>query len=232
MPKDAKGRRKGKGIAAAGRKGPTPALIGGLVVVVLFAAVVGFGIYRSQQSASGTDAALPTGATAAGLTIGNAAAPATIDIYLDFQCPICKAYEAQSGATIDSMVAAGKAKVVYHPVAFLDSKSSTQYSTRASAASGCAATAGVFPQFLKLLYANQPPENAAGLPDEQLVSLAEQAGAPAGSIEQCISNGTYKPWTAGVTDAASKAGVNGTPTVLVNGKEIDNTDAALRTAVG
>jgi len=156
---------------------------------------------------------------------------ATIDIYVDFQCPICREYEARSGATIDQLVASGQAEVIYHPIAILDRASTTQYSTRASAASGCAAAAGVFAQYAKLLYANQPPENGNGLPAAQLVSLGQQAGATGSDFASCVTDTTYKSWTASLTDQSSKAGVNGTPTVKVNGQDVGLTDAALRQAV-
>ncbi|MGI5130927.1 thioredoxin domain-containing protein [Pseudonocardia sp. CA-107938] len=221
-------RTAGAGKGALGRRrGPSAALIAAIVVVVLFAGAVGFGVWYAQRPASGGP--VPTGTTAAGVTVGNPSAPHTVDAYLDFLCPICRAYEQQSGATLDQLISTGQAKVVYHPIAILDRLSSTQYSSRAAAASGCAADAGVFPQFVKLLYANQPPENSAGLPDAQLTALAQQAGAP-GSVGQCIAGGTYRGWAAGVTDTASKAGVNGTPTVLVDGQRIGLTDAALQAA--
>lgn len=212
------------------RSGPSTAMIIGIVVVVLFAAAVGFGVYRSQQAASGPGA-VPPNATAEGVPVGQPSAKATIDIYLDFQCPVCRQYEQQSGATIDQMVASGQAKVIYHPIAILDRYSTTQYSSRASAASGCAAAAGVFPAYLKLLYANQPEENGDGLPAAQLVSLGQQAGATGPDFAGCVTDTTYKAWTASLTDQSSKAGVNGTPTVMVNGATIDSTDAALRQAV-
>lgn len=214
----------------AARRGPSVALVVGIVVVVLFAAAVGFGVYRSQQAASGP-VAVPPNATATGVPIGPATAKATIDVYLDFQCPICKEYEQQSGATIDQLVASGKAKVVYHPIAILDRASSTRYSSRASAASGCAAAAGVFPQYVKLLYANQPPEGGDGLSAERLVSLGQQAGATGPDFAACVSDQRYAAWTAALTDQSSQAGVTGTPTVKVNGKPIGLTDAALRGAV-
>lgn len=129
------------------------------------------------------------------------------------------------------MVASGQAKVIYHPIAILDRYSTTQYSSRASAASGCAAAAGVFPQYVKLLYANQPPENGDGLPAARLVSLGQQAGATGADFASCVTDTTYKGWTASLTDQSSKAGVTGTPTVKVDGQQIDNTDAALRQAV-
>ena len=216
--------------SARRRRGPSPALLGAIAVVVLFAGVVGFGVYRAAHPGSG-DVAVPPNATASGVAVGRSDAPATIDVYLDFQCPVCRAYEQQSGATIDQLVASGAARVVYHPVAYLDRFSSTRYSSRASAASGCAAEAGVFPRYAELLYANQPPEGGNGLPDEQLISLGEQAGAGPGFAE-CVHADRYGAWTAALTDEASRTGVNGTPTVKVDGKEIERTDAALRAAVG
>ncbi|MFC4945952.1 DsbA family protein [Pseudonocardia sp. GCM10023141] len=216
--------------ALARRRGPSPLMIIGIVVIVLFAGAIGFAVYRAQgPSAEG--AAVPKNATAQGVLVGQPTAKATVDVYLDFQCPVCNAYEKQSGATIDELVASGAAKVVYHPVAYLDRFSSgTKYSSRSSAAAGCAADEGVFPAYLKLLYSNQPEENGTGLPDSQLITLGQQAGAGAG-FATCVSDATYAGWTKGVTDAASQAGVNGTPTVKVNGTAIDNTDAALRQAV-
>jgi len=212
------------------RQGPSVLMIVGIVVVLLFAGAVGFGVYRAQHQSAAAAGAVPTNAIATGVPVGQASAPNTVDIYLDFQCPVCREYEQQSGATLDGLISSGTAKVVYHPVAFLDRYSSTQYSTRSSAAAGCAAQAGVFPQYVKLLYANQPPENGNGLPESQLISLGQQAGA-GGNFAACVSANTFAGWTAALTDAASKAGVDATPTVQVNGKPIDNSDAALRQAV-
>ena len=161
--------------SSAAAAAPPQRLVVAVVVVLLFAGAVGYGIYRVQRGSD--DVVAPAGGSATGLTVGQASAPATIDIYLDFQCPVCKAYEEQTGSTIDELVTAGQAKVVYHPVAYLDRYSSTQYSTRSSQASACAADAGVFPAYLTLLYAAQPPENSSGLPDDQLIALGRQAGA-------------------------------------------------------
>ncbi len=215
--------------AARARRGPSPALIGAIAVLVLFAGVVGFGVYRAARD-SGGGVAVPSGATASGVSVGRSDAPATVDVYLDFQCPACRAYEQQSGHTLDELVASGAARVVYHPVAYLDRFSSTRYSSRSSAASGCAAEAGVFPQYAQLLFANQPPEGAAGLPEEQLITLGAQAGAGPG-FGECVSSDRYAGWTSALTDEASRSGINATPTVLVNGREIERSVAALRAAV-
>jgi protein-disulfide isomerase len=208
------------------RRGPSTITLVAVVVLVLFAAAVGVGVYRARAGTGD----LPAGATAAGVAVGNPDAPATIDLYLDFQCPACAQFEQQAGATIDELVASGQARVVYHPVAYLNRFSSTQYSSRSSAAAGCAADAGVLPRFAQLLYANQPPEGGVGLPAEQIVTLGTQAGAGT-DFAACVQDGRYADWTRSVTDAASQAGVTATPTVLVNGQEVARSAEALRTAV-
>lgn len=208
------------------RRSPSAVTLVAVVVLVLFAGAVGFGVYRARADTG----AVPAGATAAGVTVGNPDAPATIDLYLDFQCPVCAQYEQQTGATIDELVASGQAKVVYHPVAYLNRFSSTRYSSRSSAAAGCAADAGVLPRFAQLLFANQPPESGDGLPEDQLIAIGTQAGAGTG-FATCVQDDRYADWSRSVTDAASQAGVTGTPTVLVNGNAIDHTADALRSAV-
>lgn len=222
-----KSAKRSKSVVTA-RRGPSGLVIIGVVVVLLFAGAVGFAVYRAQQRT----AAVPTNAQVNGVTVGKADAPNTIDIYADFQCPICRNYEQSVGPALDRLISSGAAKVMYHPVAFLDHYSSTNYSSRASAASGCVARSGsdAFARFVKLLYANQPPENGNGLPDSQLISLGQQAGAGP-DLAACISGNTFAGWTKGITDGASKARVNSTPTVQVNGRQIDNTLEALTQAV-
>ena len=211
------------------RTGPSRGTVVGIVAVVLFAALVGIGVYWNQQPA---DVVTPANSTATGTTVGNPSAPKTIDVYQDFQCPACKQFEQQSGSTVDQIVASGQAKVIYHPVAILDRSSPDRYSSRASAASGCAADAGVFGPYLKLLYENQPEEGSPGLPDAKLIALGEQAGGGPGFAD-CVQSEKYAPWTAALTDQASKDGLQHTPTVKVDGKEVQNpTPDALRAALG
>ncbi|MGH3911408.1 MAG: thioredoxin domain-containing protein, partial [Pseudonocardiaceae bacterium] len=103
-------------------------------ILVLFAAVIGFGLYRGQETA----VVVPPGATEQGIPVGNPDAAVTLDVYEDFQCPVCAKFERIIGPTIDELVRAGTVRAVYHPVAYLDRMSSTEYSSRASAAAGCA----------------------------------------------------------------------------------------------
>ncbi|HEY1966860.1 MAG TPA: thioredoxin domain-containing protein, partial [Pseudonocardia sp.] len=112
MPSNKASRRNQS--VVAGKSGPSMAMIIGIVVVVLFAGAVGYGIYHTHNQVTAASAP-PPNATATGIPIGNSDAPATVDIYLDFQCPVCRAYETTVGPTIDSLIADGSAKVIYHP---------------------------------------------------------------------------------------------------------------------
>jgi protein-disulfide isomerase len=200
------------------------------LVVLLIAAGIGIAVYRNDKPEK---VVLPQGASRTGLTIGSAAAPITVDVYFDFQCPVCKQFETQSGSTLRKYVQQGTAKVVYHPVAYLDGMSSgTRYSTRASSAAGCAADAGKLPEFITTLFAHQPAEGGVGLTDAKIVTLARAAGISGSAFGKCVDDETYHGWTAALTDSASKAGVVATPTVKVDGRTLPTpTTAALSAAV-
>lgn len=197
--------------------------------VLLVAGLVGWGVYASQHKNSYT-APSAASSQADGLVIGSG--PVTVDIYLDFMCPHCKEYEDQASETLNQLVADNKIRLVYHPVAFLDQASNgTQYSTRASASSACAADQGKLAAYVAALYAHQPAEGSSGLPDDQLISLANGAGIADPSFGQCVKDGKYLGWVTHVTDSATERGVTGTPTVFVAGKQVTSSVAALTAAV-
>src|SRR3954463_16396283 len=195
-------------------------LVAGLVVLVVLVVVVVVQPHRPSTSAT---AATPANAAGTTIVVGSATAPVTVDLYEDFQCPNCKAFEAESGQTIAQLIAAGTVQAHYHGMAFLDTSANDQYSTRAlNAAAVVLATAGpdAFQAFHDLLFANQPPETGSGLTDDQLVAYAQQAGAT--GAEQDNRDLTYGDWVAQVTDQASKDGVTATPTVFVDGTKLDD----------
>ncbi len=74
------------------------------------------------------------------------------------------------------------------------------------------------------------PSPAGEAPVPLLLSLLRNGVAPMPELE-CVNSDRYADWTSAVTEDASRAGVNATPTVKMNGQDIENTDAALRQAV-
>jgi protein-disulfide isomerase len=159
---------------------------------------------------------IPTGLPQNGDGITFGSGSVTVDLYIDFLCPFCRRFEEQSGQVIDGLVHEGAITAVYHPLGFLDRLSTTRYSTRAAAASGCASDGGRFLEFLRTLYDNQPPEGSAGLSDEELVQLGLETGLDE-RFGKCVLAGAYAEWAEYVTARAIGRGVNGTPSVYIDG---------------
>jgi protein-disulfide isomerase len=204
-----------------------------VVAVLLIAGVIGYGLYSSQKDDTAS-AATPPGAVDDGTAFASGDGPVTIDIYEDFMCPICHEFEASSGATLKQLVSDKKVTVRYHPIAILDRYSNgTKYSTRAAAAAAAAGAAGKFAEYHQVLFDNQPDENSNGLDNAELIRLGKSAGLTDAAFGDAVNSGKYESWAAKVTETASAKGVTGTPTVLVNGKQLQNpTPAELEKAVG
>ena len=140
------------------------AVVGGVVAaVVVLVAVVVTVVVQSSRTSTSAAAAVPANTADGGqvVVVGSAAAPVTVDLYEDFQCPNCKALEDSTGSTIHDLVTAGTVQVHYHGMAFLDTSANDDYSTRAlDAAAAVVDAAGpdAFQRFHDLLYANQPVE--------------------------------------------------------------------------
>lgn len=140
-----------------------------------------------------------------------------IDIYEDFQCPICKQFEGLNSNYITSLVADKKATVKYHVLSFLGPES-----VRAANASACANDVDKFEAFHNALYANQPAtENSGEWSNDRLIAIAASVGIKSASFNSCVKDMKYQGYVEKVALAGSKAGVNSTPTVFVGGKEID-----------
>jgi protein-disulfide isomerase len=155
-----------------------------------------------------------TAPDAEGIVIGSG--PARVDLFIDFLCPFCRQFEEASGAVLQTIAAAGMGSLVYHPLGFLDRLSTTRYSTRAAAASGCASDRRKFAEYKDVLFADQPEEGGPGLSDEQLAELGLALGLDPG-FARCIGEGRYLEWAEYVTARALERGVSGTPSVFVDG---------------
>ena len=163
---------------------------------------------------------LPAGATAEGDGIMIGHGPVRVDAFVDFLCPFCRRFELSSGPALSELVAAGQVSLVYHPMNFLDEASTTNYSTRAAAASGCAADRGRFVEYSRELFVSQPPEGGPGLSDAGLAGLGQAAGLAGPEFAACVAEGRYLDWPSQVTARATALGVEATPTVQVAGAAV------------
>ncbi|MEN9687260.1 MAG: hypothetical protein RL381_272 [Actinomycetota bacterium] len=139
-----------------------------------------------------------------------------VDIYEDFQCPICMQFEKLQGSYIESLIADKKATVVYHTLSFLGPES-----INAANAAACSADEGKFLGYHRVLYANQPQENSGAWTNDALALIGSSAGITSEKFKSCVKDMSYEGWVSNVAAAGAKANVNSTPTVFINGKEID-----------
>jgi protein-disulfide isomerase len=164
-----------------------------------------------------TPGRVPAGATPEGDGVVIGDGPVRIDIFIDFLCPFCRRFELSSAPALAGLVADRRASLVYHPMNFLDEASTTNYSTRAAAASGCAADLGRFLDYAHALFVHQPPEGGPGLSDAELARIGSAAGLADPAFAACVSDAPYRDWPQYVTARAIAAEVSATPTVLVAG---------------
>jgi protein-disulfide isomerase len=174
---------------------------------------------------------LPAGATAEGDGIAVGDGAVRVDLYIDFLCPFCKQFELGANDVLNSLLREQRATLVYHPMNFLDEASTTRYSTRASAASGCASDGGKFVEFVHQMFVGQPPEGGAGLTDKEITEMGVSVGVDQTAFASCLGDGRYHEWPTFVTSRAAQAGVEGTPTVRVNGTDIEPDADSLTAAV-
>jgi protein-disulfide isomerase len=140
-----------------------------------------------------------------------------LDVYEDFDCPVCKDMHTKSDATIQRLAREGKVKVVFHTVTIFQDEPMHSNSIRAAAAARCVPEANWL-AFRDEVYAMQPAPHgvASGFTVEELVRAARKAGA---SVDSCVTSQSYAKTHLAET---AKIQIEGTPTVVLDGKLLGN----------
>jgi protein-disulfide isomerase len=144
-----------------------------------------------------------------------------LDVYEDFQCPVCDVFEKANGAAVQKLARQGKVRVIYHPFTiFLGEQPAQDNSVRAWAAAQCV-PAGSWLRYHNLLYSNQPGERTKnGFPVSLLLALGAKIGLTSASFTHCVSSQTYAPQAVPFSDQVIKGGIDSTPTVKLNGRAV------------
>ena len=149
----------------------------------------------------------------------NQGLPLKIDVFEDFQCPICKLFEEPIGGYLTSLITEKKAQVTYHPLSFLGTGTKDDESIAASNAAYCAVDEDKFLDFHKALMDVQSQvENSGFLNTENLLTIGKKIGITSTSFTDCVTNKTKLVNVVAATESMARYGVKGTPTTLINGK--------------
>ncbi|GAA2873862.1 DsbA family protein [Nonomuraea rubra] len=140
-----------------------------------------------------------------------------LDVYEDFDCPVCKDMHSKVDATIRKLAQEGKVKVVFHTVTIFGDEPMRSNSIRAAAAARCVPAANWL-AFRDEVYAMQPAPHgtASGFTVEELAGAARKAGA---AVDSCVTSQTYAE--AHLAETA-KIPLQGTPTVVLDGQLLGN----------
>jgi len=202
---------------ATGGRGRGPAVAGYLAAALAGALLVAGGLVASGGIGRAAPSPTPTPPPniAAGASLGSAAAPVTIEIWADYQCPYCRLEAMVFGGSMErTYVLPGSARIVYRDFAFLG-----QESIDAAVAARCAGRQdpGAYWRYHDLLFASQQGENQGTFARANLATLARIAAVDATSFAACLDDPAVAKAVAAETAEGRAAGIASTPTLRVSG---------------
>lgn len=142
-------------------------------------------------------------------TIGPADAPVTIYEFSDYQCPACR--QGHEAVRKTREMFSGQIRWVYKNFPLKMHKDAP----RAAEAGLCSGDQNKFWEYQDLLYASKED-----LPPERLAQFAKELGLDGDQFQQCLESGKYKGQVQKDIEDAKKAGVDRTPTFIINGRMV------------
>ncbi|MET9297493.1 thioredoxin domain-containing protein [Streptomyces sp. NPDC003077] len=212
--------RRGRQLKAAGAVAAVLVVAGGIALWVVSA---------QDDDGSAKTVAVPKGTEGGDkpvVPVGDGNAPSTLVVWEDFRCPACAQFENGFRDTVRELEDAGRLKTEYHLVTIIDANMNGKGSVTAGNAALCAQDAGKFRDYHDVLYRNQPPETQDRFADKKyLIQLAKKVdGLVTDRFTQCVEKGTYDGFVEKSNDAFAGSGFRGTPTILLNGKNLAEVD--------
>jgi protein-disulfide isomerase len=150
-----------------------------------------------------------------GASLGTTAAPVTVEVWADYQCPYCRLETMVFGGSMErTYVLPGVARIVYRDFAFLG-----QESIDAAVAARCAGRddPGAYWRYHDLLFASQQGENQGTFKRANLVTLAGIAAVDPTAFTACLDDPTVVKAVADETAEGRTLGIESTPTLRVSG---------------
>lgn len=171
---------------------------GSVAVLVALVGVVAMAV-QAQRATEGVSTTAARATVADGVVWGSSSAPVTVDLYEDFECTQCEQFQQATAADLQELVSAGKLRVRFHPIAYID-VGTQGLSSRTANSALCASdiSADVFVRFHNAAFG----VGANGTADMTTPTPAptETAAAPETTAATETTAGTETP---AATDGAS-----------------------------
>ena len=152
-----------------------------------------------------------------GERLGRADAPVTLEVWADFQCPVCGRFDREQLGTLKTqLVDTGLLRIEARDLAFLgrgDRDESLELGTGAR----CAAAQDRYWQFHDLVYWNQRHENQGDYDAAFITTVADRSGVDRTAWDACMAGDEVRASLKADTQVALGQGINSTPTIALNG---------------
>jgi len=224
---------------------------GAVVAVLAIAGGIGYAVVQGNKpshwaAAKGEKVVAPantTGTNGTTVVLGKSTAKKTLKLYEDPRCPICAQFEATVGPTLKQDFDAGKFKIQYIGGTFIDGDTDNngkievgsrgEGSKNAMSAMGAALNVSpeAFLEYKTALYSPKfhPEETEDKFKsDDYLIKVANTVAALKNNatFQTAVKNGTYDAWALAMSETfnTNKDGVNGTPSLVMDGKKLTGPD--------
>ncbi len=177
-------------------------------------------------------------------SLGPSNAKVTVIEFADFQCPFCamasglpswvSQYASQyadiigSAGKLEEMASNGEIRLIYVPFSFLGEES-----INAAEAALCANEQDKFWEMHDAIFAAHDSEENNGKYTVAKLEIIAQSisGLNQAAFKTCLESDKYSSQMSTISQAAAGAGITGTPTFLVNGKQVQASWTALQAAI-
>ena len=188
------------------------------------------------------DAVMPNNADSLDLegepVLGSENASVTVVEFGDYRCPFCREFHEQTFPQLESnYIETGQVNFAFVNYAFLDDSPQLpgRTSERAASAAECTLEQDE-EQFWNMhdgIYENQGAESRDWATTEELMNIAREytEGLDYEQLESCINNFDTIDEVREDTRMGQQNGVTGTPTVFVNGQQVDSSYQAISNAI-
>ncbi|MFF4208334.1 DsbA family protein [Streptomyces sp. NPDC001796] len=212
---------------------------GSVVAVLAVAGGVGYAVVQNNkpshwEAAKSEKLVAPantSGTNGTTVVIGKSNAKKTLVMYEDPRCPICAQFEQMVGSTVKQDLDEGKFKIQYVGASFIDTNTQGEGSKNALSAMGAALNVSpeAFLEYKTALYSAKwhPEETEDKFKDDSyLIKVANTVPAlkDNAAFQKAVKDGTYDKWALDMSDVFNKSGVQGTPTLKMDGKTLTGSD--------
>ncbi|MGW4883556.1 DsbA family protein [Streptomyces murinus] len=210
-----------------------------VVAVLAAAGGIGYAVVQANKP-TGWDAAKnkplvkpahTTGTNGTTVLIGKSTAKKTLTIYEDPRCPICAQFEQSVGPEVKKYVDEGKFKLRFVGATFLDDNLPGVGSKNALSALGAALNVSpeAFLEYKSAMYSTKwhPEETDDKFKDDSyLLKIADTVPTLKGNaaFQKAVKDGTYDHWALEESKIFNKDGIQGTPTLKMDGKTLTGSD--------